>query len=201
MSPATIADIGEIHVDTYATNSGLSRRGTSGLEKRTFATKVNKIRCGINGGGLANYDKGRERFQKFAGTIAEGAGSVALYRIKVGLQDALCNNGLEGTTCDMYVNALVSVPGLLITDEFEHYFDRAFDEVRQECRENGGSAELLAADYPAASDVCGVPTCTADGKMGLKVADFGAEFYIHDAGATCPANPPPSDVCEISSFN
>jgi hypothetical protein len=197
MSPATVANIGGIHLEAYANSSGLSRRD---LEKRSLATKINKLKCGINGGGLANYDEGRKRFYQFAGgPLSEVMGSIALSTVKYKLQDALCGNQ-AGETCDMIIGATLATPGWLFADQVGELFDKAFDDIRQECKDNGGSVELIA-DPPAGGDICGIPTCTADGKMGLKVADLEAQFYEHDGGATCPANPPKADVCEVSSFN
>jgi hypothetical protein len=62
MSPATIANVGDVHVDAYANSSALSRRG---LEKRKITTSINKIRCGVSGGGVAAYDEGEDRFNEF----------------------------------------------------------------------------------------------------------------------------------------
>lgn len=192
MAPATIVDIGADHAFAEpGNNSSLSLRGDSGLERRGIATKLQKIRCGINGGGLANYDKGRERFGQFM----SGTGSVALSAVRFALQNALCNHD----TCDMIIGASLAAPGWLLADQVEHFFDRAFDDLRQECKEKGGSAELIA-DNPKASDVCGIPTCTVDGKMGLKVGTFEAQFYVHDGGDTCPA-PTAQQVCKVESFN
>ncbi|KAM0712006.1 hypothetical protein Q7P37_011100 [Cladosporium fusiforme] len=198
MSPATVAQIGGDHIEAYASNnSALSRRG---LEKRSISTTAQKIKCGVNGGGLANYDEGRKRFGEFAGTLSSGMGSAALSVVKVGVQNALCEGNIPGGTCDMIVSAAMQVPGLMFANTLDGYFDQKFDAVREACQANGGSAELIA-DGPTASDICGIPTCTADGKMGLKVGTFEAQFYIHDGGDTCPANPPKEEVCEITSFN
>ncbi|KAG6361275.1 hypothetical protein INS49_009500 [Diaporthe citri] len=192
MAPATIVDIGGDHAFPDPGNSSsLSLRGDSGLEKRGIATKLQKIRCGINGGGLANYDEGRDRFGKFM----SGLGSGVLSVVRLVLQDNLCNTD----TCDMVLGATMNTPGWLLAGQVEHFFDRAFDDLRQECKEKGGSAELIA-DNPKASDVCGIPTCTADGKMGLKVGTFEAQFYIHDGGDTCPA-PTAEQVCKIEPFD
>jgi hypothetical protein len=114
------------------------------------------------------------------------------------VQAELCN--IEGGLCNLFIDATVEGCGWLYADEVADFFDGAFDAIRKECKETGSSAELIA-DPPQGSDVCGIPTCTADGKMALKVADFQAEFFEHDGGPTCPVNTPPTDFCEISSFN
>ncbi|KAG8158223.1 hypothetical protein KVR01_011984 [Diaporthe batatas] len=193
MAPATIVDIGADHAFAVPgnINSSLSFDNETGLGKRGIATKLQKIRCGINGGGLANYDEGRKRFGRFMSDL----GSVTLSGVRFALQNALCNDD----TCDMIIGASFEVPGWLLAGQVEHFFDRAFDDVRQECKEKGGSAELIA-DNPKASDVCGIPTCTADGRMGLRVGTFEAQFYVHDGGDTCPA-PTAQQVCKVEQFS
>jgi hypothetical protein len=195
MSPATIANIGGVHVDAYANNSALSRRG---LEKRKITTNINKIWCGVSGGGLAAYDEGKDRFNEFIVRKSEDAANAVIETLRYVAQNDLCD--VEGGLCDMVIDATLDVPVYLLADEITDFFDGAFEAIRKHCKETGGSAELIA-DPPQGSDVCGIPTCTADGKMALKVAHLQAEFVEHDGGATCPANPPPANICEISSFN
>jgi hypothetical protein len=195
MSPATIANIGDVHVDAYANSSGLSRRG---LEKRGLTTKINKIWCGVSGGGLAAYDEGMEKFNAFVEREGGAAEGLLFSTARYMLQSELCD--VEGGLCDMLIDTALEIPGWLYADEVAEFLDGAFDAIRKECKETGGSVELIA-DPPQGSDICGIPTCTADGKMAFKVADFQAEFFEHDGGATCPANPPPAEFCEISSFN
>jgi hypothetical protein len=197
MSPATIANIGDIHVDAYANSSSpLSRRG---LEKRAFPGKINKIWCGYSGGGLADYDEGKEKWNRFVESKGGAYKDFMFEGSRYFLQNSLCD-GVEGGLCDFLIDTALDVPGWLYGDEVADFFDGAFDAVRKECKETGGAAELIA-DPPAGNDVCGIPTCTADGKMALKIADFQAQFFVHDSGATCPANPPPTNWCEVSSFN
>jgi hypothetical protein len=195
MSPATIANIGDVHVDAYANSSTLSRRG---LEKRKITTNVNKIWCGVSGGGVAAYDEGKEKFDGFIVRQSGNAVNTLIEAARYVAQNDLCN--VSGGLCDMIIDATLDIPGLLLADEITDFFDGAFDAIRKHCRETGGGAELIA-DPPQGSDVCGIPTCTVDGKMALKVAHLQAEFVEHDGGATCPANPPPANICEISSFN
>lgn len=198
MSPATVADIGAVHVDAYANASGLSRRSDSALAKRSIATKIAKFKCGLHGTGLANYDEGRQKFGDLADRAYSTFGSVAVSAVKMKIQNTLCDDGHE--LCDMLVSAAVAVPGLLTTVDLGDFYDAVFDKLREECKEAGGMAWLVA-DNPAGSDVCGIPTCTADGKMGLQVSTFEAQYYIHDGGDTCPAKPPTEEICEVSTFN
>ncbi|KAK5737645.1 hypothetical protein LTR17_006507 [Elasticomyces elasticus] len=199
MSRATIADIGAVHIDTYfdyVNSSALSTRDDFRLEKRGIVTAVQNIKCGIWGGSLDNYDEGRARFGKVAENLGLTGGAFTLYAVKIVLQDAICNT----ENCDLIVDLVADVHGQLFADHLQRWADVAFEQFREECQGYGGSAELIASD-PKASDVCGIPTCTADGQMGLRVATFDVEFQSHDSGETCPANPPKEEVCDITSFN
>ncbi|KAH8202931.1 hypothetical protein TruAng_002877 [Truncatella angustata] len=166
-------------------------RGDSGLGKRGIATRLQKIRCGINGGGLTDYDEGRKRF----GYFMDGIGSVALMGAKFALQNRICNH----ETCDMVISVSLQTPGWLLKDQIDVMFDKAFDDLRKECADKGGMAELVAVNIKD-SGACGIPTCTADGTVGLKLGSFEAQFYPHDGGDTCPANTA-QQVCKIESFN
>lgn len=192
--PATIANIGDIHVDPYANASTLHPGDLDrAIQKRGIAAVAQNINCGLQGGNLADYDEGRKRFDLYW----TGAGTGAVTAVRYELQDMLCNGAGDGDTCDMIVGAVSQLPGILYGDAVTDYFASGFDALRERCQGRGGSAEMVSA---MGSDVCGVPTCTADGKMGLKVGTFQAEFYIHDGGDTCPANPPSNEVCKIEPF-
>jgi hypothetical protein len=159
------------------------------LHERDLGVRLQKIRCGLNGAGFSDYDEGRRRFS----ALMNGLEIASLEAIKFGLQNAICNH----ETCDMYIGFTLELAGLLATDHIDSKLDGAFDELRQECADKGGSGDLV---IPKSSGVCGVPTCTADGTVGLKLGSFEAQFYGHDGGATCPAVTA-QKVCKIESFN
>jgi hypothetical protein len=192
MSPATIANIGDDHVDAFANGSVLSRRDLSDI-----VTSVNKVWCGATGGGSeAGYDEAKARFDQLMTKAAETVFGLG----RITLQNELCN--VEGGLCDFVIDASITIPGWLLAKDFHEFSEKAFDAIRMHCGADiGGSVELIADAPMSSGEVFGMPTCSADGKMVFKVADFQAELFEHDGGATCPANPPPTDICEISSFN
>lgn len=80
-----------------------------------------------------------------------------------------------------------------MTDQLDGLYDAVFDRLREECKENSGMAWLVA-DNLKASDVCGILTCGANGKMGLQVGTFESKFHIHDGEDTCPSKPPTEEI-------
>jgi hypothetical protein len=142
------------------------------LHERGLGARLQKIKCGINGAGFPDYDEGRRRF----GAFMDGLEIAAFEAVKFGLQNAICNH----ETCDLYISFTLEVAGLLAMDSIDSHLDEAFDELRLECTDKGGMGGLF---IPKSSGVCGVPTCTADGTVGLKLGSFEAQYYSHDGGS------------------
>ncbi|KXJ91828.1 hypothetical protein Micbo1qcDRAFT_203878 [Microdochium bolleyi] len=191
MWPATITDMrdGTTEPHNASINNAVSARD---LAARGFP-RWQDIKCGALGGSQDSYDEGKKRFQ----TWSKGAGSTVVQAIKYELQDYICNNH---QVCDLAIEAAVSAGGILgaVSSTVEHFFDDGFDAIRAHCGSSGGSSNLIVDIRPSVN-VCGKPTCTAEGKMGLRVATLGAQYYVHDGGDTCPADTAQS-ICKIERF-
>ncbi|KAJ1334057.1 hypothetical protein MN608_04056 [Microdochium nivale] len=200
MWPATITDMRNGTTEPYnaSTNNNNNNNNNNDvlslrdLETRGFPSWQD-IECGALGGSLDKYEEGKKRFQYWTSAVATGG----LTFLKYELQDAICR---DNEVCDLAITGAVQAVGLFggSNPAADHFFDDAFDAVRSRCGSSGGRSNLIVDVRPSVN-VCGKPTCTVDGRMGLQVATFDAQFYVHDGGDTCPADTVQS-ICKIERF-
>lgn len=131
-------------------------------------------------GSNTNYDIGKD---KFCGLMTEYASST-LVGGSYFLQDALC----DSDACDLFIDIGATAAGYFIQEEIDAFCIPAFEALRGECNQLGGVASLDLVQE------CG-PGC----ELGTKIGYFQSMFYVHDSGATCPADTPET-VCRVEEF-